>query len=219
MCETRVYSTCRDDQGMSAAVAALDAGQCVVFPTDTVYGVGCDLWRADAIEKLYWVKHRPRHLAIPVLVSSPEAVGQVARLDMLDVVQMGRFRTLLHRFWPGALTIIVPRLDTVPAELCAGQDTIAIRMPDHPMALGLIERMGGALAVTSANLSGQPSPMTGEQALHDLRGRVPVLLDDGECPGGTASSIVDLVSDPPRLLRAGGIALGELRECLPDLAA
>jgi len=217
MYETHVFDMGTVKEGLSVAVSALARGESVVFPTDTVYGVGCDLWQADAIERLYWVKQRPRHLAIPILVSSLVVVRQVAHLGGLDAEQDRRFDALLARFWPGALTVIVPRLDRVPEILCAGQSTVAIRMPDHSVARELIAMMGGAMAVTSANLSGHPSPTTAEDALQDLRGRVPVVLDGGPCPGGIASSIIDLVSNPPRLLRPGGIELEQLREALPDL--
>ena len=207
---TRVYST-SSAKALPEALAILRGGGNVVFPTDTVYGVGCDLVQTEAIERLYWAKRRPKRLAIPILVSEPAQVSQVAR----DPSPL--FDILAARFWPGGLTLILPRHPTVPVVLCAGGDTIAVRMPDHPFALRLIAAMGGALAATSANLSGRPSPRSASEALADLNGRVALLLDGGECPGGVASTIVDLVSDPPVLLRQGGLEVTTLRDLLPDL--
>lgn len=207
---TRVYHAAQTE-ALPAAWEALRNGQVVVFPTDTVYGVGCDLWQPEAIERLYWAKLRPKRMAIPVLVSAPEHVAQVAR--ELPTT----FALLAERFWPGALTLVVPRHPRVPDALCEGGPTVAVRMPDHPLALRLIEGMGGALAVTSANLSGQPPATNAAQALAQLAGRVAVILDGGECPGGVPSSIIDLVADPPRLLRQGHLSYELLREVLPTL--
>ncbi len=196
---------------VAQAVAALQRGELVVFPTDTVYGVGCDYRKPEAIERLYWAKQRPYEMAIPVLISHPRHVAQVAR-----ALPFG-YEALAARFWPGGLTIILPRQSTLPDILCAGGDTVAVRMPDHPLALALIEAAGGALAVTSANLSGRPSPQTALMALSDLYGRVEMVLDGGACSQGIASSIVNLCSTPPQLLRGGGLEEPLLREVLPDL--
>jgi len=209
---TRVY-TAANVAALPAAWEALRSGEVVAFPTDTVYGVGCDLWQPKAIERLYWAKLRPRNMAVPILISGPGHVAQVAR------ELPAPFKLLMERFWPGALTLIVPRRPEVPDLLCDGGPTIAVRMPDHPLALRLIEGMGGSLAVTSANLSGQPPATTAAQALAQLSGRVAVVLDGGECPGGVPSSIIDLVADPPRLLRQGHLSYEALREVLPTLVA
>ena len=208
--ETRVLPA-DDAEALSAALRALRAGETVVFPTDTVYGVGSDPWSAEAVERLFRAKQRPRGMAIPILVSAPRHVEQVA-MD-LPVA----FGPLTARFWPGGLTLVVPRRPAVPDIICAGGPTIAVRMPDHPVALALIEAAGGVLAVSSANRSGSPAPATAGEALADLDGRVALVIDGGECPGGIASAVIDLVSTPPRLLRSGGIALAALREVLPDL--
>jgi L-threonylcarbamoyladenylate synthase len=207
---TRVFAT-SEERALQEALEALRAGQSVVFPTDTVYGVGCDLWQPEAIEHLYWAKRRPKKMPIPVLVSTARDVEKVARDIPLA------FEEVADRFWPGGLTLILPRQASVPAILCAGGPTIAVRMPAHPWALKLIESAGGALAVTSANLSGHPAATTAQEALEELRGRVSVVIDGGECPGGMASTIVDLTKDPPVVLRMGPIGLPELQNVLPDL--
>jgi L-threonylcarbamoyladenylate synthase len=207
---TRVY-VASAPEAIPTALQALRTRQVVAFPTDTVYGVGCDPWRSEAIECLYWAKQRPKELAIPVLVSAPEHVAQVA--SSLPP----QFAALVERFWPGGLTVIVPRRASLPDVLCAGGPTVAVRMPDHAVALRLVAEMGGALAATSANLSSRPAPTTAAEVLADLDGRVAVVLDGGPCPGGVASSIVDLVSNPPVLLRQGNLALEVLRAALPAL--
>ena len=207
---TPVYDT-SDPRAMTEALWALRDGCVVVLPTDTVYGVACDVWQPEAIERLYAAKQRPSKLPIPVLVSAPDHVHRVAR----DVSPL--FAHVAERFWPGGLTLIVPRRPFVPDILTAGGDTIAVRMPNHPVALRLIAEMGGVLAVTSANLSGRPDAVTLEQALADLDGRVAIALDGGSCHGGVASSIVDLVTDPPALLREGDLAQSVLRSVLPRL--
>lgn len=209
---TRVISIAAEG-ALDEAVALLRNGDVVAFPTDTVYGLGCDLWQEAAIARIYEVKDRPGNLAIPVLVSSPEQVVQVA----LDVP--ATFERLAERFWPGGLTLIVRRRAHVPLLLCAGGDTVAVRMPAYPLAQRLIKALGGVLATTSANLSGRPSPSTAEEVLADLQGRIPLLLDGGRCAGGVASSIIDLVSDPPVLVRPGALSLETLREVVPQLVA
>ncbi len=209
---TRVLSA--DAPGASAhAAQVLRGGGLVVFPTDTVYGVGCDYRSRPALERLYWAKQRPRELAIPVLISHPRHVEQVAQ-GLPEA-----YAALAARFWPGGLTMILPRLADLPDILCAGGDTVAVRMPDHPAALALLAAAGGAVAATSANLSGRPSPLTAQDALADLEGRVDLVLDGGACPQGIASSIVNLCTDPPRLLRGGGLDVALLRQVLPNLAS
>lgn len=203
-----------DDPGaIAAALQALQAGGLVVFPTDTVYGVACDLWNESAIARLYEAKARPRSLAVPVLVARPADVSQVARDLPLA------FFSGVERFWPGALTLVVLRRSEVPAILCAGQDSVAVRMPAHPLALELLRRAGGALAVTSANRSGEPSSATADDAYDDLHGKVELLIDGGPCPGGMASAIVDLTVEPPRLLRRGLLTPRELAAVWPGLQA
>ncbi|MBC7255073.1 MAG: threonylcarbamoyl-AMP synthase [Chloroflexi bacterium] len=207
---TRLFAI-DDTRALPAALQALRRGEVVVFPTDTVYGVGCSLWDPRAIERLYWAKQRPEELAIPVLVADIWDTRQVAR----DLPQA--FEALAERFWPGGLTLVLPKIGRVPAILSAGRDTVAVRLPAHPFARALIRAAGGALAVTSANRSGQPAPRTAEEAQAALWGRVAVILDGGPCPIGVASTIVDLTVSPPRVLRPGAIPYEALREVLPML--
>ncbi|GAG40124.1 unnamed protein product, partial [marine sediment metagenome] len=155
---TRTYAA-SDEEALSEALRALRCGELVVFPTDTVYGVGCDLWQIEAVERLYWAKQRPANMAIPILVSGPAQVMQVASEIPTP------FTPLVERHWPGGLSIVLRRRALVPDILCAGRDTVAVRMPAHPLALRLIAGMGGVLGVTSANLSGRQPARTAQEAL------------------------------------------------------
>lgn len=201
-----------DARALPTALQALRAGEVVALPTDTVYGVACDPWSVAAIERLYWAKLRPAHMAIPVLVASVQDVAHVAQELPRD------FDALAECFWPGGLTLIVPKAERVPALLCADGATIAVRWPDHAMACALIAAFGGALAVTSANLSGQPAARTAYESWVALQGRVAVVLDGGLCRGGVASTIVDLTAQPPRVARVGAIPVEALQAVLPELA-
>lgn len=215
MIEQEQYTTltlpASSQEALERAAGLVRQGLVVAFPTDTVYGVGCDPWQPDAIERLFLAKQRPYEMAIPVLVANHMAVHQVAQ-------NLGEaFEILAQRFWPGELTLIVPRRKAVPDRLCAGGPTVAVRMPNHAMLLHLLEILGGALAVTSANLSGHPSPCIADQVREQLSGRIPLILDGGQCSGGVASTIIDCVSQPPILLRTGNLSLEILRTVLPEI--
>jgi L-threonylcarbamoyladenylate synthase len=184
----------------------------VAFPTDTVYGVGAHAFLPEAVAVLYLAKQRPTTKAIPILVAQSEDIARVA-CDIPNVAWQ-----LTERFWPGGLTLVLPRAEEVPSVVVAGGDTVAVRCPDHSVPLALMENIGAPLAATSANLSGRPSPTTAPQVLEQLSGRVPLIVDGGECPGGVPSTVVDLSLNPPRLLRAGAIAPEDLHDLLPDLA-
>ena len=192
----------RDAIGQAAA--ALLRGELVAFPTDTVYGVGAHPFMPEAIAGLYRAKERSLDKAIPLLLASVDELPRVAR-DIPDHAW-----ALARRFWPGALTIILPGARDLPDILCAGGDTVALRVPDHPVAMALIAAAGGAVATTSANLSGDPPALTAEEAESALAGKVHIILDDGLVPGGMASTILDLTATPPRLLRAGPISESDL---------
>jgi len=196
---------------VACAVEALCRGELVAFPTDTVYGVGCDPWNTEAIVALYEAKRRARSMPIPVLLASAEAAHAVA-----GALPAG-YEELSQAFWPGGLTLVVPKLPNVPSSLTAGGDSVAVRLPDHAVIRTLAAGIGGCLAATSANRSGKPAAVEAESALGALEGAVTVLLDGGHCPGGVASTVVDLTSDPPRVLRQGAIAYEALRGHLPTL--
>ena len=197
---------------IAGAVDVLARGGVVAFPTDTVYGVGADVRQPDAIASLYEIKRRPMCKAIPVLLARAEDLHKVA-----EGVPNSAWR-LVERFWPGALTLVVQSAVSLPSILTAGGSTVAVRMPDHPVARALIDGLGAPLAVTSANISGQPNPVTAEDVVAQLEGRVDLLLDGGPCPGGNPSTVVDVTASPARILRSGLIAADRIQDvlCLAD---
>jgi len=201
-----------DDAGIIChAQHLLRSGEVVAFPTDTVYGVGAHAFQPEAVAALYAVKNRPTTKAIPILVAQIEDMARVARHVPAVAWE------LAERFWPGALTLVLPRAEQIPSVVTAGGDTVAVRYPDHPTPLVLMRSAGAPLAATSANLSGQPSPTSALQVAEQLAGRVPLIIDGGRCPGGVPSTVVDLSVEPPRLLRAGAISARELADLLSDL--
>jgi len=202
-----------DPQTIRRAWRLLRSGQVVAFPTDTVYGVGAHAFQPEAVAGLYAAKNRPTSKAIPLLVAQIEDLARVARV--VPVVAW----ELAERFWPGGLTLVLPRAQRVPPIVTAGGDTVAVRCPDHAIPVALINALGAPLAATSANLSGQPSPTTARQVVMQLAGRVPLIIDGGPCPEGVPSTVVDLSVSPPRLLRAGAVSVEDLRPLLPDLVS
>jgi L-threonylcarbamoyladenylate synthase len=199
---------------VSEAISVLSQGGLVIFPTDTVYGVGASVDRPDAVARLYVAKGRPLDRAIPVLVSSELAVERmVSELD--DVA-----RTLMRHFWPGPLTIVLPAATWLPSEIVRDTGSVGVRMPDHPIALEMIERSGGALATTSANNSGQPETRTAQDAASDIGARVELVVDGGESPGGVPSTVVKVSEDGNlTVLRKGAISEQDLLAVLGDQKA
>jgi L-threonylcarbamoyladenylate synthase len=183
----------------------LRSGGLVAFPTDTVYGLGAWVWSPASVTRLYDAKARPAEKAIPVLLAG---LAQVALLGIQPSPQM---HLLAERFWPGPLTLVVSCGPQVPDIVTAGTHTVAVRMPDHPVALRLFELAGQPLAVTSANLSGHANPLTAEDVMAQLDGRIDAVLDGGACRGGVPSTVLDLTATPPRILRAGPISEHDLR--------
>jgi L-threonylcarbamoyladenylate synthase len=166
------------------------------------------VWNRDAVGQLYAAKLRPSEKAIPVLLADGADLALVAR-DLPDGAQR-----LAKRLWPGPLTLVVPRSQAVPDEVTAGGDTVAVRVPDHELARALILGVGAPLAATSANLSGQPSPVTAQEVAAQLGSRIPLVLDGGPCPGGIASTVVDLTGPAPAILRPGPISLQDILAAL-----
>ena len=196
---TRVMRV-EDPEAIAVAVEALRQGHLVAFPTDTVYGVGASTFLPSAVEQLYVAKERPRSMAIPLLLSSATDVQLVAR----DVPKLANL--LMRRFWPGELTLVLFRSAGVPDVVTAGGTTVAVRLPNHAVPRALAAGLGAPLAATSANLSGHESPVTAQDVLNDLDGRIDVLLDGGPCQGGVESTILDLTGPELTFLREGAIS-------------
>jgi L-threonylcarbamoyladenylate synthase len=191
----------------------LREGEIVAFPTDTVYGVGANAFERWAVRQIFTIKQRPPDKALPVFIYQIDDLFQVARRVPNEAW------TMLQKFWPGALTVVLPKNPKLPDDVTAGQETVAIRIPDHPICLELVTQVGRPLAVTSANLSGQSTPTTAQGVAEQLGENLPLVLDGGPSPTSQPSTIVDLSVSPPQLLRAGPISLDALREFLPDLVA
>lgn len=202
--ETTVLSATAPD-AIEKAAALLIAGELVAFPTDTLYGVGAAVHDEDAVRRLYRVKERPLAKGIPILLARAWDVDQVA----VDIPIPAR--SLMDRFWPGPLTLIVPRRTSLPSVLAPGH-TIAVRIPDHDLARHFIGACGGAIAATSANLSGQSPSLTASEALSALGGRIAAVLDGGPVHVGRASTIIDCTVMPPVVVRQGPIPADVLRD-------
>lgn len=198
------------DANTARAVEVLKAGGLVAFPTDTVYGLAALPWDLDAVARLYKVKQRPLDKPIPLLLSD---AGQLGRVAALPPGFRRQSRRLMARFWPGGLTLVLPKTDVVPDVISHGS-TVAVRVPDLPLARDLIREAGGVLAVTSANISGQLSPITVQEVEEQLGGRIDLILDGGPSPGGVPSSILDCTVSPPALLRHGAVTEAALRAAI-----
>ena len=179
----------------------------MVFPTDTVYGIGCNPYNPDAIARIYDVKGRAAQKAIPLLLADVACLDQVATSVPQAAMRLG------EQFWPGALTIVVPRRPELPDILSEGP-TVAVRVPDHDALRELIRRCGGAIAATSANLSGQPDATDAAAARQYLGDRVELVIDGGTTRGGVPSTVVDCTQHPPRVLREGAIPAAAIYEAL-----
>lgn len=195
-----------DRKALSRAVEVLEHGGLVAFPTDTVYGVGALVHESDSVAKLYAIKERDLVKAIPILVGSTSDLYQVS--SNLNQTALRLAKT----FWPGPLTLVVPKHPVLP-EIISPYSTIGVRMPDHPTALNLLGLIG-PLAVTSANLSGEPSSRTAKEVLSQLDGRLPLILDGGQTPGGQPSTVVDCTQPSLVILRPGPISMDQLNQAL-----
>jgi L-threonylcarbamoyladenylate synthase len=188
------------------AVDVLQHGGLVAFPTDTVYGLAALPFKEEYVEGLFSAKGRNNTRAIAILIGDYEDLKQV--VDEFDATSS----RLAHHFWPGPLTLIVPKLAGLP-EAISPDRTIGVRMPDHPVALALLRKIG-PLAVTSANISGQENANSAEEVYKQLNGRVHLILDGGRTSGGIPSTVVNCTSSPPTILREGPISLEKIELAL-----
>ncbi len=180
------------------ALRIIQSGGLVAFPTDTVYGLAADIHSIEAIDRIYQAKGREMTKAIPVLI------GHLDHLDQVASTFPESARKLAERFWPGALTLVIPRRADLPENLSA-EPTVAVRMPDYAPVLTVLQHCG-PLAVTSANLSGQANPLSAEDVMQQLNGRIDLVLDGGQVSGGVPSTIVNCTIDPPVITRHGAIS-------------
>ena len=198
---------------IDVAVDALRDGDLVAFPTETVYGLGADAQNPDAVRKVYEVKGRPATHPLIVHIDHPRQLERWA-LSVPPAAQ-----ALADRFWPGPLTLVLRRAPAVDLAITGGQDTVAVRVPAHPVAQQLLRAFGGGIAAPSANRYGHVSPTRADHVRDEFGDAVRVILDGGDCKIGLESTIVSCVDPVPRLLRPGFITLSQLRSVVPDVAA
>ncbi|MBM3151573.1 MAG: threonylcarbamoyl-AMP synthase [Chloroflexi bacterium] len=196
--------TIEDPHWLARALKTLHLGELVAFPTDTVYGVGAPAFDARAVENIYHAKGRSNEKAIPVLL------GDVEDLEKITLNVSPLAMQLATRFWPGPLTLVVPKHPDLPEAVSASQ-TVGVRVPDHPAARVLL-RAAGPLAVTSANRSGEASPVTAKEVMEQLGGRIPLIIDGGRTPGGIPSTVVNCLGIEPVILREGPLTAGQVRQ-------
>ena len=199
-----------DVAGIARGAELLRQGELVALPTETVYGIAADARNGEAVKKIFVAKGRPQDNPLIVHIAGPDMLpGLVSEVPE-------RAQLLMAAFCPGPLTIIMPRGPEVAAECCAGLDTVGIRMPSHPVARAVIEASGCAFAAPSANLSGKPSPTNAQDVFTDMDGRLPLILDGGECDWGVESTVVSVVGEKPTLFRPGHITLEDLERALGE---
>ena len=194
-------------EGLTAAAQAVKAGRLVVLPTDTVYGIGCDAFSAPAVRNLLAAKQRGPDMPVPVLV------GSWSTIDGLVLGVPKSARDLIEAFWPGGLSLVLPHAPSLNWDLGSTKGTVMLRMPLHPVALELLRDVG-PMAVSSANVSGQPPAASAAEALEQLGEKVAVYLDGGPSGEPIASTIVDLTGDDPRVLREGAVSTEAVSEVL-----
>lgn len=189
----------RQPGAIDHAAAEARAGNLIVIPTDTLYGVACDAFNPDAVRAIYAAKQRPYNKPIPILLADSS--------DLLRVVRSvpPAAQTFIHQYWPGPLTILLPKHPDLPAEI-SDNDSVAVRIPHNDVGRAIIRAVGGAMAVTSANLTGQEPADTAPDALKKLAGWVTAVVDDGPSPHGAASTILDCTGDELKILREGPIS-------------
>lgn len=198
---------------LDRAAELLRAGELVAFSTETVYGLGADATSDAAVTKIFAAKDRPRFNPLIVHVIDTEAAQRLVRFDP-------RALMIAARFWPGPLTLVLPRLAGCPVSLLAsaGLDSLAVRVPAHPLPRAFIRSVGLPIAAPSANRSGRVSPTTAEHVLDELDGRIAAVLDGGQCRVGLESTVLDLTAPQPALLRPGGITIEALEDILGPIA-
>ena len=206
--ETKLLYPAQENNAIAEAAAILRRGGLVGIPTETVYGLGADGLNEDAVRRIFEAKGRPQDNPLILHVPSAHWLERYCK----DVPQAAY--DLAARFWPGPLTMILPRRDCVPLRTTGGLETVGVRCPDHPVTLAIIEAAGVPVAAPSGNTSGRPSPTVMQHMVEDMSGKIDAIVDGGACTVGVESTIIDLTVTPPRLLRPGGLALEALEEVL-----
>ncbi|MFC4767546.1 L-threonylcarbamoyladenylate synthase [Effusibacillus consociatus] len=201
----------KSEQDLERAAELLRSGELVAFPTETVYGLGAYAMDPQAVDKIFEAKGRPSDNPLIVHIAYREQLKDLAA----EIPPAGC--VLMDMFWPGPLTLIFPRTEFVPDRVTAGLSTVAVRMPNHPVALALLEKSGLPVAAPSANRSGRPSPTAASHVLEDLEGRIAAVVDGGTTGVGVESTVLDITVHPPMILRPGGVTKEMLEEVLGEV--
>lgn len=189
-------------------------GKLIIYPTDTVYGLGAILTNEKSLENIYKAKSRKFSSPLIALVSS---VKHIEKIAILNEKERDILKKLAKKFWPGALTVILKKKDTVADIMVSYGDTVGVRIPNLDLALKIIDLAGGILATTSANISGEMSPSSYRELSEAIKDRVDLLIDGGDCKIGEASTIIDLTKSPPKILREGAISSKEIEKIIGRL--
>lgn len=206
-----IFNIERDNEAVCRAAEILKNGGLVAIPTETVYGLAANAFDEKAVANIFKAKGRPQDNPLIVHISD------ITELDGIVSSVPEKAKELAETFWPGPLTMVLPRSENIPASVSAGLSTVAVRMPSNPVAREIIRRSGLPLAAPSANLSGSPSPTSADHVLADLDGRIDAVVLSERSEVGLESTVVSLCCEPPRLLRPGGVTVEKLREILPDI--
>lgn len=193
---------------LARAAEALRRGLLVAYPTETFYGLACDPFSDEAVARIFIAKGRPPALALPLIAAGREAV----RLCTREIPPAAH--ALMDAFWPGPLTLVLPAADNLPARLLGGGHTVGIRVSPHPVAMGLARAAGGPIVATSANRSGQPPPLSAGEVLSALGDDVAIVIDAGPATGGVASTVLNMTSNPPHIVRAGALSGASIEKVL-----
>jgi L-threonylcarbamoyladenylate synthase len=192
-------------QQIEEGAKILKRGGIIAFPTDTVYCLGASIFDEKAVRRVFEVKQRPFNMALPVIISDVTQIKDVG-ISLPEIATR-----LAQKFWPGALTLVIYKSKKVSDIVTANKNTIAVRVPAHPIPVALINRLGVPLVGTSANVHGKPSPVTAAEVRSQLDDQVDLIIDGGRCPGGEASTIVDVTGEEPVILREGPIPFSEIK--------
>lgn len=201
--DTKILST--NDKNIRIAADLINKGEVIAMPTETVYGLAADATNPDAIRRIFMIKGRPQDNPLIVHISN------ISMMESLTANVPRIAYELAEEFWPGPLTIVLPKSNLVPHEISAGLDTVAIRMPSHDTALKLIDESGVPIAAPSANKSGSPSPTTANHVYDDLNGQIPIILDGGSCKIGLESTVVKIDNDEIIILRPGIVTIEDIK--------
>jgi L-threonylcarbamoyladenylate synthase len=191
----------------------LKNGKLIIYPTDTVYGLGASIYDEDALKNIYKVKERDYSMPLIVLVDNFDKIEKVAKIDKNNKT-FKILKKLTDAFWPGALTIILEKSENIPDIIASSGNTIGVRMPKSDIALDIITAASGILPTTSANISGEPTPSSYEELSEKIKSRVDILVDGGKCPISLASTIIDITFDIPKILRFGAISKEDIENVI-----